>query len=358
MYGSRPADDRPDSRRRHLPAGLVLALSVMLASSFQGCRERPDAAGQRAVKLKVVYFPYMSFAPLLIAQEEGYFAEQNIEIEFISLTKSAHGLPSLVQGKLDVLAGTLTAGLLNSIAQGAYVRIVAGKGHVTRGPRPYTAMLVGKQLAEQGALSEPARLRGKRLLGSQDNTAGYFADLALRKLRLGPEDVELSYAPAAARFGAAEQGVMDLAVMAEPWVTRTVEGGYGTTLVSDFEVMPDGQIACVLFGPSLLVENPEAGRRFMVAYLKGVRQYSLGKTERNLALLAKCTRLDPELLSKAHWVPCHEDGSINVQSVVDFQGWAAEKGLVDRIITPQEFWDPSFAEYACEVLDEATEETE
>jgi hypothetical protein len=32
------------------------------------------------------------------------------------------------------------------------------------------------------------------------------------------------------------------------------------------------------------------------------------------------------------------------------QAWAVEKGLVDSPITEDQFWDPSFIEYANEVL--------
>lgn len=96
----------------------------------------------------------------------------------------------------------------------------------------------------------------------------------------------------------------------------------------------------------------------MVAYLKAVRQYGLGKTERNLAIISASTGLEPDLLSRAHWVPCHADGSINVESVMDFQAWAERKGFVDRTLSPEEFWDPSFAQYACGVLDGTNGEVE
>jgi NitT/TauT family transport system substrate-binding protein len=88
----------------------------------------------------------------------------------------------------------------------------------------------------------------------------------------------------------------------------------------------------------------------MVAYLKAVRQYNQGKTERNLEIMEEFTKLDQELLKMSCWMPMRSDGYINVESVLDFQAWAVEKGYLDRPVTEEQFWDPSFVEYANQVL--------
>ena len=88
----------------------------------------------------------------------------------------------------------------------------------------------------------------------------------------------------------------------------------------------------------------------MVAYLKGVRQYNQGKTERNLNIIARHTELNLELLNQARWAPIRDDGSINTESILDYQTWAVEKGLVDSLVPEEQFWDASFVEYANQVL--------
>lgn len=91
----------------------------------------------------------------------------------------------------------------------------------------------------------------------------------------------------------------------------------------------------------------------MVAYLKAVRQYNRGKIERNIEILAKHTGLDRELLKKCCWPAFHDKGQINIESIVDFQSWALKKGFLDKGVSPDQFWDPSFIEYANKVLDTA-----
>jgi NitT/TauT family transport system substrate-binding protein len=113
---------------------------------------------------------------------------------------------------------------------------------------------------------------------------------------------------------------------------------------------PDFQLSVVMYGPSVLDKNPDAGRRFMIAYLKAARQWNEGKTERNLAIVSEATGLDETLLRKACWPPLRDDGQINVQSVIDFQAWAVRREYLDNPVPEQQFWDPSFVEHANEVL--------
>jgi NitT/TauT family transport system substrate-binding protein len=134
-----------------------------------------------------------------------------------------------------------------------------------------------------------------------------------------------------------------------------LQAGHSCVLAPIQQVMPDAQYSVVLYGPNLLDENPDAGRRFMVAYLKAVRQLARGKTERNRAVLAAQTGLDPAFLEVACWPALRIDGSINSASVLDFQAWAVESGLVEDPVTEGEFWDSSFVEYADRFLESPVE---
>ena len=167
-----------------------------------------------------------------------------------------------------------------------------------------------------------------------------------------PETVEIPSAMVPEALG---KGQLDAALASEPWVTRILRDGSGDILVPAQEVIPDGQTSVVLFGRKLLVENRDAGKRFMVAYLKAVRQYDKGKTERNLEILGKYTGLEDELLRLACWQSLRVNGEIDVQGVLDFQEWAAEKGLIKRKLGVDQFWDPSFIEHANQVLRASTQ---
>ena len=129
-----------------------------------------------------------------------------------------------------------------------------------------------------------------------------------------------------------------------PWLTQMQQAGYAVIWKPVQEFIPNFQHAVLLFGPTLLAERTDIGKRFMVAYLKAVRQFNLGKTGRNLEIVSKHTGLDQSVLKKCCWPAFQPNGQINVQSLVDYQSWAIRKGLLDREVPPDQFWDPSFVE--------------
>jgi NitT/TauT family transport system substrate-binding protein len=112
------------------------------------------------------------------------------------------------------------------------------------------------------------------------------------------------------------------------------------------DVIPDFQAGFVVYGPTLLEKNQDAGHRFMLAYRKAVRQYNQGKTPRNLDILAKEFELDRGLLEASCWQPFRADGHINAQSVFDFQAWAVKEGYLDTPVGQERFWDSRFLDRA------------
>jgi NitT/TauT family transport system substrate-binding protein len=299
----------------------------------------------------VVLLPYLGFAPFFIAQEEGYFVEQGLEIEFVKLDSAEEAIPLLAGGKLDVLSGTISPGLLNAVARGAAVKIVAGKGYLASTGCAYFAALARRALVADGQLDGPIQLQGRPFaLDDPASFDGYATERLLNMMGQTLDGIEIVAVPPPVMPEALEAGTIDFAMAVEPWVTRILQSGHAAVWMPVQQAIPDYQIAFNMYGPTLLEENRDAGRRFTVAYLKAVRQFNQGKTERNLEILAKHTELDKELLLDACWPSFHNDGAINMQGLLEFQEWALEKDYLDSPVTEEQMWDPSFIEYATDVL--------
>ncbi|MCB0062514.1 MAG: hypothetical protein KDE19_10375, partial [Caldilineaceae bacterium] len=97
-------------------------------------------------------------------------------------------------------------------------------------------------------------------------------------------------------------------------------------------------------------ENPDLGTRFMAAYLKAVRQYNQGKTERNLAIMAQYTNLDAAFVADTCWLPIPEDAAVNRTSVEEYLSWVFAKGLSDETPAIDEIWTTQFVEGAKQLL--------
>jgi NitT/TauT family transport system substrate-binding protein len=326
---------------------VFLALGLLLQACVPAAVEQPVS---EPVKLKVHLATFLSFAPYFIATEEGYFTEQGLQVEFVKVDTAPEHIPLLAKGDLDVWAGGLNVGLLNAIAREGKIQIVADKGYVAPEECTYISSLANLDLVKSGELNSPSQLAGRRIGMIPASIQDYYMSKILGQTGLTTKDIEVINIPNPARLEAIGDGSLDLAVTGEPWVTRILRTGSAEVWMPAEQVIPDFQFGFIVFGPNLLEKNPDAGRRFIVAYLKAVRQYNQGKTERNLEILAKHTGLDRELLTQACWSSFRDDGQINVQSVLDFQAWAVEKGYLDSPVTADQFWDPSFVEYANQVL--------
>jgi NitT/TauT family transport system substrate-binding protein len=333
-------------RKRFTPVFLLVIILFIGQHSYG-----TELGHQKPVKLKVIALPFMSYAPFYVAEEEGYFAEQKLQIEFVKMTDAIGALPLLIKGDIDVWSDIIYPSCLNSMIRGAKIKIVADKGHLSATGCNYTVFMARRALIEEGKLDSLSRLKGLRVATTQGSAlSGYYLEKLLSKVGLTVADIQLLFLLMPNRADAFERGSLDVAMVVEPWVTKILQKGHAAVWIPIQQVAPNFQQAVLLYGPTLLEKNPEAGNRFMVAYLKAVRQVNQGKTERNIKTLAKYTGLDQELLKKTCWPAFRNDGQINIESVNDFQNWVFKKGLIDTVISPNQFWDPNFIEYANKVL--------
>lgn len=309
-----------------------------------------ESSQTKPVKLKVLLLPFLSFGPYFIAEEEGFFAEQGLEVEYIKMDGASEAIPALLHGELDVVAGTISIGVLNAIARGGTIKIVADKGHVVPSTGcPTNAILVSKTLFDIGKLDDPAQLQGRKIAVDPIGTDGYYVEKVLKTIGLTFDDVTTKDLPFPALPKALGTSI-DIAQVSEPWLTRILKLGNAALWIPAKDVVPNFQLAVIMYGTNLLDKNPDAGRRFLTAYLKAVRQYNQGKIARNVDILSKYTGLEPELLQEACWPAIYDDGRIHIQSVLDFQTWALEKKLLDALVSEDQFWDNNFIEYANQML--------
>src|SRR4030042_7026068 len=135
----------------------VLALAL-LVPAFSSCSTQEA----ELVHLKVVDLPYQSITAFHIADEEGYFAEQGIEVEFVKFTSVTQAIPLLAAGDLDVGVGSMNAGFINAIAQNLDLKMVDGTDY-TFPERESQSLMVRKDLYDSGELDTLAEVRGKKI---------------------------------------------------------------------------------------------------------------------------------------------------------------------------------------------------
>jgi NitT/TauT family transport system substrate-binding protein len=330
---------------RHHAWALRFVTGAILLAACSAERAPRDVAFARDT-VRVGYQRYLSYAPLFIAEAENFFAEQGIALEMVVMPDGGAGTPLIVAGRIDVLAGTGTPGLLNAIAAGANVRLVADKGSIPTEGCSQLA-LVGRPGIDLAARSGPAMLR--RVSPSRAVPAfDFFVDRTLADAHVDTSSIEVLHLSTTIHGETLASAQIDAVATTEPAVARLVDAG-NRVLRDAREVVPGLPYGFIVYGDRIRA-NDDLAVRFMVAYLRGVRRYADGRTPRNLEIITAATGDEAALLARTCWASFRETG-IDTAAFLEFQRWSVRRGLLDRVLSTSEYWDGSFASQAVARLD-------
>lgn len=328
--------------------GLFLAMILISGVIICGCSSPAPPPADKTVR--VAYLPIADYAPLFIAKEEGFFARQGIDVELVRVPGTAAALPLVLSGDIAVYAGPLKTGLVNAVAKGEHVRIVADKGSVVPGSCTGYALMVRKDLFDNGIVRNVSDLKGRKIA---EHDSDYDLYRALAVGNLTTDDVDTIDVEFPMIIPAFRNGAIDAGLVAEPFLTLALNNGTAVILVPAQDFEPENPFP-LYYGPAFLDKDPELGRRFMVAYLQGVKQYNEGKTERNLAILGNYTHLDRDLLNQTCLWTIAGDGDVSRKPVREYLDWMYANKKIARNMDEDQLFDMSYVTYANGVLRNTT----
>ncbi len=324
----------------------VALLGLALAAATLGCRSGSHPADGGPDHVRAIVLPYLTMVPFHIAAEEGFFAERNLDVEFVTLGRNQEIMAVLAQGNVDVAAGMLTVNELSLAATGARVRMVAALGELRPEQCTFTAFVARREHVESGALTDRERLRTLRFDADLLIPFGYWIDEWLRPYDLTVEDLDIVNLPSPAAIEALSKGAIDVTLDSEPFLTAYREMPEAAVLTSAGELNPGYVLSLLMYGPTLLDGRPGVGERFMTAMLKGIRQYNLGKTPRNLDIVQRATHLSPDQVSSACWAYMSDEARLDPAVFRGYQAWSVAHGLLDRVLEDGELFDIRFIDHA------------
>lgn len=332
------------------PAALFLLALATTACSRRESVVTASAAGVKSRALTPVTLnlrPSMTFAAIMIAKEEKFFEQEGIEPRIVEVDGEQLALAT-TSGAVDVMSISLRPGVFNTALR-APVRIVADKGHSRPGPCAAEAFAAPKATV---ARIRQRGFRGERFVRERGTFTEYLVATLLRQEGLTENDVEFAELGNTEAVAAMQDRLDAVLYSQEPKLSNLLSKGRVEIIRSSESVVPGHQFSVLAFGNRLLHEEPEVGHRFMRAYLRGVRQYNQGKTDRNVEILAKYTKLPPEIIRRSCWIAIRSDGRVPPEGVQGFLDWAKQSGYLDADIAVSQWWDGRFAEAASTALDQ------
>ena len=336
-----------------VPAREPGATSPPASTASTAAAPRADVRLASPTTVKVGYTPFISMAPLFVALERGYFDELNLRLEMIRFNSGALMVAPLSTGELDFGGGGLNAGLYNALSRDIRIRIVADGSHSHPGWGT-SVVLVRKDLWDSGAIRTPADLRGRRVsFATEGSPIDYMMRNWVEQNGLTMDDMEvlrLTSSDVAVGF---QNGALDVATASEPFPTQAVASGLAARWLDDGDVVPGMQISAI-FASERAVSQPEVMRAFLVAYLRGIREYLEADAGRAaddmLAAISKWTTVPAETLRQAGAPYFDPDGQVNVDDLQRQQEFWLRQGMVRERADLRALVDLRFVEEASRVL--------
>jgi len=183
------------------------------------------------------------------------------------------------------------------------------------------------------------------------------AERALQRGGLTADDVNLVQMGAPDQITALGNRAIDVGLLTEPQATIAQDRGAAVKWHEAAEWSPGVQVSNILYGPNYTTRDVDAGRRFMIAYLRGVRDYynaviaNRGGREQIIDVLMRQTPYkDRALYDRILWVYIDPNLTLNEDDLRTTMQWFVDKGLLERPTELSVAVDRRFVQNALSVL--------
>jgi NitT/TauT family transport system substrate-binding protein len=356
-----PASSAPASTAAAKPvasaAAPASAKPVASAAASASAKPAASAAASGVQHIKVGVVGITADAPLFIAQDMGYNKEQGLEADFTTFKTAGDSIPALSTGQIDAGSGAMAAAVFNAIERGANVRLVADKGQHSGSPiNGFTsALVVATPKGDAAKYKTYADMKGKTVAITAPGGGGeVMFDKALSTVGLSSKDLDFKSMGFPDMVAALSNHSVDLANIIEPFVAQGIAKNALDVKWKSEELYAGQQGGMLMYGPNI---SKDVGDRFMVAYVKGLRDYydAFGVKKQNTArmveILANNTPVkDKSLYDKMGYDYYDPDGYINAKAVAYDLDWYASHDYVKQKPDLSKVIDNSYVDYAISKL--------
>jgi NitT/TauT family transport system substrate-binding protein len=317
---------RPTKALGAIVAALLIAACNETGSSPTNGTQEPSGT-TTTLTVGLGYIPSVQFAPFYLAQQNGYYAEEGLQVTFQN--KIDPDLVTLVgQGAIDIGVADGTS-VIPAVSQGIPIRYVA----TIYGT--YPSIVFAK---ESSGIAAAADLRGKTIgIPGRYGSSWIMLQALLGSARLGPDDVTIVEYPDFGQGVAVQQGAVDAATGFANNEPVQLEAAGTTAVVLHVDQVVALPGPGLIAGSKLLDANNNAVAGFVSATLRAMNEIARDPAKGLDAAIAAV----PELASNrdtqlrilqatiATWAP--PVGGTEAFGAIDRAGWQASIDFMSKL---------------------------
>jgi NitT/TauT family transport system substrate-binding protein len=311
---------------------MVRRFFLLLISATLGaaCTAQPA----ELVTVRLGLLPILETLPMHVAQAEGLFAEQGLQVEFVPVASAAERDQLMQSGQIDGMINDLVSTVFYNQAEPQIT--VVRLARTATSEYPQYRVLAGKD----SGITSVDGLSGVPIGISEGTVIEYVTDRLLEAEGLAADEIAYLAVPRIPdRLALLESGELQAATLPDPLASLALAGG--ASVVVDDTRHPEYGNSLISFRKSFVDENPLAVRGFLAALEEATRRINADKTAWTELITAQ--QLVPAPLLKGYALPDFPPASVPSEAQFDdVVAWATAKGLISAEVDYADSVDASY----------------
>jgi NitT/TauT family transport system substrate-binding protein len=310
---------------RRLLLGLVL---IALVGNLAPLAAQDDST------LRLAVIPVLDTLPLYIAEQNAYFEEAGVDVEFIPVASPVERDQLIVTGEADGMITDVPGVALFNQDETRVQIVYTTRVSLPEGP------IFRLLAAPNSDITSPADLAGVPIGVSEGTIIEY---LTFRMLEAeGVSDIATEPVPAIpVRFQLLMAGELKAATLPDPLAQAAIQ--LGAKLITDDSQFAESEIAqsVLVFSAKFIDENPELVSGFILAWDKAVAELN-ADPEAYRALFLERVQV-PEPVQATYAIPAFPQALITSESVwEDTLAWMESQDLLESAPAYEDSVNPAF----------------
>src|SRR3990170_3724942 len=306
---------------------LIFILSAFAAAA---CSAQPA----EPVTIRLGLLPILETLPMHVAQAEGLFAEQGLQVEFVPVASAAERDQLMQAGQIDGMINDLVSTVFYNQAEPQIT--VVRLARTATSEYPQYRVLAGKD----SGITSVDGLSGVPIGISEGTVIEYVTDRLLEAEGLAADEIAYLAVPRIPdRLALLESGELQAATLPDPLASLALAGG--ASVVVDDTRHPEFGNSLISFRKSFVDENPRAVRGFLAAIEEATRRIQADKA--GWADLIAEKQLVPAPVIEGYVLPDFPEASVPSEAqFADVVAWAKAKGLINADVDYADSVDASY----------------
>jgi NitT/TauT family transport system substrate-binding protein len=269
---------------------LVLAAAVVGAAPQLALAQTKPAPAT----LRLAVLPLTNFAPLVVARDKGYFAEENLNVTWTTVNQGAIAIEAVYGGSAEIGGSSIFEPMV-ARGNGLDIMFLAASTRIRSNPPDNSGLAV----RTNDSIRTAKDLAGKKISAGLINSVNYAHMREwLQRNGADPSSVQFLEIPFPQMADALFQNRLDAVWNVEPFLTFMLRSGNARVIAYPYqENVPRMDITCYLAKESWVKANPDVARRFRRAIDRASTYLINASKEERDDFVAKYSGARPEVVA-------------------------------------------------------------